>query len=149
MHKTSIALRGEQDHVKQALAELQSNIDYDALRVEVTPIDRLIWGLALSLLTDDHGTDEETYGWLRELLSASNEADIINHVKATDGRFYLLDVDADALKVTGTPQEEAAYAAGCPRCGAVQDCTPDCSVQLVRDVSNNTLGAQQFTGWKK
>lgn len=95
MDTRTVALRG--DRVEEALAELKSNIDYDALRVTVTPVDRLIRGLALALLTDDNGTDEDTYGWLRQLLEASQEVEIIQHVKATDGRFYLLDADADAL----------------------------------------------------
>lgn len=46
--------------------------------------------LAILLLNDDHGISAEAWSELRVLLSAGDDCDdIIEAVKATEGRFYL------------------------------------------------------------
>jgi hypothetical protein len=49
-----------------------------------------IRSLALALLTSEVGVEEEPYNELYELMKlAGNCGDIMRHVEATDGNFYL------------------------------------------------------------
>ncbi len=47
--------------------------------------------LAIALLDDDQGISEAAYDQLRPLLEEDGAIDIIEAVKATDGRYYLPD----------------------------------------------------------
>jgi hypothetical protein len=47
--------------------------------------------LALLLLNDDHGIGEPAYDVLHALLQKFNSRDIIQRVKAVNGRFYIPD----------------------------------------------------------
>jgi hypothetical protein len=52
-------------------------------------LNKLVHDVAVALLDDDHGINSLAYGYLRELLIATSNDEIIQHVDATDDRFYL------------------------------------------------------------
>ena len=54
--------------------------------------------LAFALLDDDEGISDEAFIILSDVLSRSGNRDIVDHIKATEGRFYLRMEDAEELK---------------------------------------------------
>ena len=56
--------------------------------------------LAIAILDDEEGTNEEAYNIMRDMLQETGNDDIANLVDATDGRFYLKEDAAKELRET-------------------------------------------------
>ncbi len=54
--------------------------------------------LALDLLDDEHGVNSSAWDRLRDMLYFNGDQDIIDSVKATEGRYYLEPSAAIALQ---------------------------------------------------
>lgn len=61
-------------------------------------MDALIRKLALALLCSEQGIDQTSYRLLRELLSKSENADIIDAVYAVNGGFYIVNRNGEFNK---------------------------------------------------
>ncbi len=58
----------------------------------------MIRALAIELLDDEHGIKESAMELLGTLLKENGEVDILDAVKATEGRFYLMAETADLFR---------------------------------------------------
>ena len=61
-------------------------------------MDSDVRDLALALLDDENGINEQAFVILSNILSDTGNRDIVNLVKATEGRFYLPEGVAETLK---------------------------------------------------
>ena len=53
---------------------------------------------AVDLLDDPHGINEKAWNSLSDMLHDNGHRDIVQATKATDGRFYLYEDDAEDLR---------------------------------------------------
>lgn len=53
--------------------------------------------LAITLLNDDHGINVNAWHILRDLLIEEGHEDIVDAVKATEGRFYLTETAVEKI----------------------------------------------------
>ena len=78
------------------------------MKIEINTVD--VRRLGITLLDDGEGISEPAYDLLYSLLKEANCEDILNMVDATNGRFYIGEVDAEEALRDLSKWEEAQEA---------------------------------------